>query len=337
MDYGWNDFRLLKEKERRGLRRDANFVGIGMLVLTAAMQLVYPLVLLVLVLLRIVSPQDMAKGDLGLGNTAYLLTYMLVYIIAMGFPMVLASLIAKRRINPFSPAKPVQGFTFLLALLGGLAMCVVANFVASLTVSFFSQFGINPPDMPSFLVDTPVSLALNILIVAVLPAFLEEMVFRGYVLQTLRPYGGTTAIVFSALLFSLMHGNILQIPFAFLVGLVLGYIVVQTENIWAAVTLHFLNNFMAVLLEYATLHAADEQAANRMVLLVYLIVALIGLAAVIALSYRRSALSSRVEPPRSALTAGERAGTILTAPALLISVVLFVVLTLLTTQIGSIT
>lgn len=336
MDYGWNQFQVIKEQERRGLRRDANFVGIGMLVLTAAMQLVFPLVLLVLFMLRVVSPQNMAQPNLGLSNTAYLLVYMLVYIIAMGFPMIFTALIARRRINPFAPAKKVPVFTFLLGLLGGLAICVVANFVASLTVSFFSQFGIQPPDMPSFLVDTPLSLALNILIVAVLPAFLEEMVFRGYVLQALRPYGGMTAIVCSSLLFSLMHGNILQIPFAFLVGMVLGFLVVQTNNIWIAVTLHFLNNFMAVLLEYGTLHTPDDQAANRLVLLVYLIVVLVGLAAVIALSYRRSALTERVAPPRSALTAGERAGTVFTAPAFLISVVVFLLLTLLTTQIGGI-
>lgn len=127
-------------------------------------------------------------------------------------------------------------------------MCVVANLVANYMMSFFNALGIPSPAMPELLIDTPVSLALNLFIFAALPALLEEMVFRGCVLQSLRPYGDRTALWVSSLLFSLMHGNILQVPFAFIVGLVLGYAVLKTGNIWLAVAIHFANNAMANLL-----------------------------------------------------------------------------------------
>lgn len=48
------------------------------------------------------------------------------------------------------------------------------------------------------------------------------MLFRGYFLRLLRPYGTWFAVIVTAILFALMHGNILQIPFAFLVGLACG-------------------------------------------------------------------------------------------------------------------
>ena len=69
----------------------------------------------------------------------------------------------------------------------------------------------------------------------------EEILFRGLVLRSLRPYGKKFAIVVSAILFGLFHGNLLQAPFAFVVGLVLGYVALEYSIGWAVV-LHVMNN-----------------------------------------------------------------------------------------------
>ncbi len=71
----------------------------------------------------------------------------------------------------------------------------------------------------------------------------EELLFRGLVLRLLRPWGKQTAIFVSAVLFGLFHGNVIQIPFAFLIGLVLGYVTVEYSILWAIV-LHIFNNFV---------------------------------------------------------------------------------------------
>ena len=55
----------------------------------------------------------------------------------------------------------------------------------------------------------------------------EELLFRGYILRTLRPYGKRFAIFASAVLFGLFHGNLVQTPYAILVGLLLGYVTVE--------------------------------------------------------------------------------------------------------------
>ena len=69
----------------------------------------------------------------------------------------------------------------------------------------------------------------------------EEILFRGLVLRSLRPYGKKFAIVVSAILFGLFHGNLMQVPFAFVVGLVLGYVALEYSIGWAVV-LHVMNN-----------------------------------------------------------------------------------------------
>lgn len=78
---------------------------------------------------------------------------------------------------------------------------------------------------------------------AVFAPFFEEILFRGYVLRTLRPYGKRFSILFSALLFGLFHGNLLQGPYAFLVGLILGYLACEYSVKWS-IALHIFNNLI---------------------------------------------------------------------------------------------
>ena len=71
----------------------------------------------------------------------------------------------------------------------------------------------------------------------------EEILFRGLILRNLLPYGKKVAIFVSALLFGLFHGNIVQSPFAFAVGLVLGFVAVEYNIVWA-MALHMFNNLI---------------------------------------------------------------------------------------------
>ena len=71
----------------------------------------------------------------------------------------------------------------------------------------------------------------------------EEILFRGLILRNLLPYGKKIAVFISALLFGLYHGNIVQTPFAFAVGLVLGYVAVEYSIVWA-MALHMFNNLI---------------------------------------------------------------------------------------------
>ena len=72
---------------------------------------------------------------------------------------------------------------------------------------------------------------------------MEEIIFRGLVLRHLQPYGKGFAIVMSAFAFGIFHGNIVQIPYAFLVGLVMGYVAIEYNILWAMV-LHMINNLV---------------------------------------------------------------------------------------------
>ena len=70
---------------------------------------------------------------------------------------------------------------------------------------------------------------------------IEELVFRGVLMQSLAPYGRNFAIVTSALMFALYHGDLVQGLFAFVMGLVLGFVAMEYSLVWS-IAIHIFNN-----------------------------------------------------------------------------------------------
>ena len=77
----------------------------------------------------------------------------------------------------------------------------------------------------------------------ILAPITEELLFRGLIQRTLMPYGKRFAILCAAFTFGIFHGNLFQAPYAFVVGLVLGYVACEYSIAWAMV-LHMLNNLV---------------------------------------------------------------------------------------------
>lgn len=132
-----------------------------------------------------------------------------------------------------------------LALMSNLPV----NWISDWVGSFWPQAESALPQSPVITTGsaTVFSVILYLIRTTVLPAFYEEFMFRGIILGNMRRYGNGLAVFVSAFLFGIFHGNIRQIPFAFLVGLILGYIVVRTNNIWITIAIHFFNNAFACL------------------------------------------------------------------------------------------
>lgn len=89
-------------------------------------------------------------------------------------------------------------------------------------------------------------LILLFITMVVVPAFVEELLFRGLILENLLPCGKTVAIFGSAFLFGMMHQNAEQLLYATGAGIVFGWIYVRTRSIWPCVLAHFINNFQSV-------------------------------------------------------------------------------------------
>ena len=103
--------------------------------------------------------------------------------------------------------------------------------------------------------DTVGDLAFNLLVLAIVPAIGEELLFRGYLQQTFTKWLGKphVAIIITAFLFSAIHMQFQGFLPRFVLGLVLGYFFYWSSSLWLPIVAHFINNAMAVTFTYPAL------------------------------------------------------------------------------------
>ncbi len=89
----------------------------------------------------------------------------------------------------------------------------------------------------------------NLIILAVLPAAGEEMIFRGVIQRMLGRIlrRGDMAVWLAAFIFSAMHFQFYGFIPRFILGLVFGYLYYWTGNLWLPVTAHIINNSVTVI------------------------------------------------------------------------------------------
>lgn len=101
---------------------------------------------------------------------------------------------------------------------------------------------------------------LLLLVLAVLPAVFEELAFRGFILSGLRHLGHTRrAIILSSVLFGVTHAIFQQSIIATFVGVVIGYIAVQTGSIWPGMLFHLVHNSLTLATGHLTPQLVEER------------------------------------------------------------------------------
>ncbi|MBR1730844.1 MAG: CPBP family intramembrane metalloprotease, partial [Ruminococcus sp.] len=116
----------------------------------------------------------------------------------------------------------------------------------------------------------------------------DEFLFRGVVLGKLRFFGDSFALFMSSMVFALMHGNIIQIPFAFIVGLALAFLTVKTNSLLPSMAVHFIVNFRSVLLSiFIENNTISEAALNNIYLISLFVVFVLGIISAAILSKRK--------------------------------------------------
>lgn len=201
---------------------------------------------------------DMIKGA---GSTNLLTNGNLMVGLTLLNSVVVGAVFMALRWSPFSRSymqkRPwaVLIWTALLAL-GSIPL---ADALSSLT-------NVKMPAEELQLLTTLVTHPWGWIAVGVLVPIAEEMVFRGAILRTLLTLCGHRwrwgAIVLSALLFGLAHGNMAQLLNATLLGCLLGWLYYRSGSIAPGIVFHMVNNSVAVLLVRLMPGSADMQLVD---------------------------------------------------------------------------
>ena len=193
-------------------------------------------------------------------NIYGLIINMLLYIFSMFLPFLLIVIIRRNKIKELMSFKKPKAIHLAYGVFITMGISVFAQMGVSLLLSFLENLGISPnfPDI-TLNSSSPVSTGLYFFYISILPAFFEEFAMRGVVMGSVKKFSKYFAIFFSALLFSLMHGTIQQIPFAFAIGLSIGYFVMKFDSIWIGIAIHFTNNFISCAFELLNKHFNSDQ------------------------------------------------------------------------------
>ena len=220
--------------------------------------------------------------------------------------------------TPPRPGEPLGPGRFLQTYIAGLGLMYLVNFA---TLALMGLIGLlrgqaveNPVDN---LADYP--LVLNLLLGCVIAPVCEEYLFRGLLLNRLRPYGERFAVWASALCFGLFHGNFSQFFYACAIGLVFAGVALKTGRLWQAMLLHALINFVGAVL--TPLLSGLGEAGGW--LLTFLVLGAMLLGALFLPALRREFTPA---PGWKGLTAGESWKCFLGNPGMLCFLALFLFL-----------
>lgn len=148
-------------------------------------------------------------------------------------------------------------FCVLVCAVGTIALIIPFSYLNSIIFPVSSET-INELFFPEF--GEPYMLILSFISTAVVPAFAEELLFRGLLISNIRPYSEKGAIIISALAFGLMHQNLIQTVYATAAGLALGYVYVKTRSLWSVIIIHFANNFVSVVQSYLYYYYPEDKS-----------------------------------------------------------------------------
>ena len=172
----------------------------------------------------------------------------------------------------------------------------------------------------------------------------EEIIFRSAVYRHTEIMGQSFAVVFSAIVFALMHGNLEQLPYTFVMGLGFAYLFAKTRSLLIPMLLHFLTNTTTVIFtsiidttdtdELSTLLSNRDFAAVIPTVLYSLVIygiiiaaIVLGIIELVRAIRRRERLMGSIFP----VSGAKKAAVFLTAPVTIITLILLVLFLTLTT------
>lgn len=263
-------YKTTKEQELKSVKKRALHVGVSLVSFKFLMILASTLGSMFLIYNGFYN-ENIETNFEGFEPVSYYLLTIFITLVSLGLPLLFLFI--------FSEEKPKDLFKFKLnnltvPLIGlGLGGCIISNLVANSISSISQKLGY-PMSSGQIYYNGHALIAVFMVITnCLLPAFFEEFIFRGLILGNLKKYGEFPALIISSVAFAFMHGTLLQVPFALMSGLVLGFVYLKSGSILPSVIVHFFNNFLSVISVILSTHLG-KTFANSFYSLAFVAIAL---------------------------------------------------------------
>lgn len=254
--------------------------------------MIYFFVMVCLVVMRICGHYNLFSF-LGKYGSFYLSLFTQLAIIFF-LPLFLLKVLTRSKtgdVAKFCCYKKVSGKVIFVSFVLGAVVFFLNVFVSNFFNSFIALFGYKHISSGGGMGVTWWGFVLSVIGTAILPAFCEETLHRGMLLNGNSMSGMRKSILISGLLFGLLHLNIEQFFYATIIGLFLGYLCWGCSSIWPCIIVHFMNNFLSVFFDFAAqkgwaitkvYDGIFDYVANNKILGIILVIMLVGLLVFVA-------------------------------------------------------
>jgi len=162
-------------------------------------------------------------------------------IISFGIVLLIGFLKTKREFNEVFKFNGVSAYLWVAIIVFMAGLVIVTSELDNL-LNYFLPMPLMFRDVFESLMAKQIFF-IAIIIIGIIPAFTEELFFRGLILDGLKSnYSKKTAIFISALLFGIIHLNPWQFFGAFIIGSISAWICIETNSILLCMYMHFFNN-----------------------------------------------------------------------------------------------
>jgi len=167
----------------------------------------------------------------------------LTSIISFGIVLLIGFRKTKRKFNEVFKFNRVSAFLWIAIIIFMIGFVIVTSEMDNLV-----NYILPMPEMLRNVFATLMAeqiFIIAIIVVGIIPAFAEELLFRGLILDGLKNnYSKRKAILISALLFGIIHLNLWQFYAGFIIGLISAWICIETNSILLSIYIHFFNNVL---------------------------------------------------------------------------------------------
>lgn len=200
---------------------------------------------------------------------------------ALTIPFMLYAVHTQIPFHSALPLRRVPAKLIVVAVMLSLSASVIGMYASEAFSHLFSAFRIYFYEPILILPEDTISIVFYVLNLTVVPAIFEEIAFRGVIMQSLRRFGDSFALLTTAFLFALVHISPLSMPNAFIMGLLIGYFVLFTGSLHTGMIIHLVHNVFTLLI--SQLGNLDHNVANIIFLSIQLIYMVLGIIALLLL------------------------------------------------------
>ncbi len=181
-------------------------------------------------------------------------TDLYVYLTYLASPLAItatAIFVLKYKKLPFKSMYPIKCHPkyYVIGLMLIFGLLFFAGFADYPFMELMKLMGYTPRESSSYFPTlTGGWIVLALLVIAVMPAFFEELLFRGIILNTCEKSIGTVRTIFVVgFCFALFHGSPEQTVYQFISGCAFAFIAIRAGSILPSVIMHFINNALIVI------------------------------------------------------------------------------------------